>query len=324
VEKSPRFKFNPDFGSVKMHADQLDTLNTTNGIDVVRNSCYIFQEGNSYRHDKLVPYYETRELGNKNIPDNIVFRPSKGLTANPLIELTHPITKQSFIVAIEICAEHANGYLKHELNKKSDPDKKPDLHVVISDPVQIIPENICADYFIQADSARVSRLITSDSPKNTNINYYQANLLQPSLPLRGPLEKTTVSQLRLNADLLSFANRVITAYANKDDEFSVSITKHFTQFKNDINKINKDNNIKQDLTPTLEKLHNLLTNELKNRITTLDALEQSSLSFFTDYRRKKELNASCRQLEHLISQTSKFAMDSNKIMGNYPSSTKKL
>lgn len=102
-----------------MHAEILDNLNTTEGVDVVRNSCYIFQSENIYRHDKLIPYYETRDiLGNKTIPDNVVFRPSKGVTANPLIELTHPVTHQPFTVAVEICAEHANAYLKRELEKK--------------------------------------------------------------------------------------------------------------------------------------------------------------------------------------------------------------
>lgn len=192
-------------------------------IDIIRNSCYIFQGENIFRHDKVMASHETYNL--RKYPyatireENTVFRPGYGETSNPVKLLIHPNTGRPFPIAVEVCMEHAMGYLKLLENEKK-AEIKPAIHFMISDSNMIKTNNICSDCFIHVDSRDESRLINSASSDNQAINLYQINLLDPG-PLKNVAKK---SKEELNfTECIEFLQGCISKLQNESGNNTISL-----------------------------------------------------------------------------------------------------
>ena len=94
------------------------------GVDVARNTIYLFQGGNVSRHDKVTPFLETQmeegadedeEKKQEEKHHYTVFQPAKRKKQNALFTFIDPTTQQPVSIGIEICREHSFGVLKEKI-----------------------------------------------------------------------------------------------------------------------------------------------------------------------------------------------------------------
>lgn len=203
---------------VFLHLQKVDRLKqeeNKEGIDVVRNTCYVFQGGEIQRHDKTAPYLETLLSEDADVSadalNNIVFQPGRGKTNNPIITLVHPSGKE-FKVGIEICREHRFGTLKNR-----SPDEKPLIHLVMSDGMDIFLDKLHGVYAMHLDSYAKPKLILSKEVlQSQQVKFYRMNLLEDEKKLIGPLQPLYPFEFYmldlLNAKLAEFPSKKSQKY----------------------------------------------------------------------------------------------------------------
>lgn len=206
-------------------------------FNVIRNTAYVFSDGVVHRHDKHAPMDET--VGQEMALS--VFQPAKGRNLSPIIPLRHPITREVFLIGVEICREHSFQVLKQI--KRSTPL----FHFIISDYINLDLSAVAARNVIHFDSRNQSKMVVSspEQLENTNIQLYRIDLLKGSaligpIPPVFPFEKKVLRLLnsviqelpiksyrrtlleKLRADFLEVAPSIIS----KD---LYSVLKKFTQ-----------------------------------------------------------------------------------------------
>jgi len=160
--------------------DDLQQLMPDTGIDVLRNTCYVFHNQDTWRHDKMSPFEEEKDLLHKQT----VFQPGNKKNNMPYCELTHPFTQFAVTIGTEICREHYFATLR----TKS--DRKPMFHFIISASLPLIISNIYGEYALQLDSINKPRLILTRNEdfQTLPIHLYQSNMLEKNHNLSGPLQ----------------------------------------------------------------------------------------------------------------------------------------
>lgn len=308
LEKKNDYKETKTDSTVEAHLNKVNTLNLEQGVTIVKNSCHVIYQSNTYKHGKLLPWFETREKGEFTTPDNIAFRPSRG-TASPLFKIPHPETGEEISFITEICAEHPAGYA-NELMKRSIIDTRPDMHFVVSASALTNPDHICADYFIKADLIHKSKLITSGNNNKLDLTFYTVNVLKPVFSLERQLAETELYKL----DLKKYIDTIIKEYSYKDPEpYSLLIRKHFIQLDIDLNKLDQTNNPQKTYTEVLEKLRETLIEDLRTETLRLEKLNNySTISFFTDFKNRAISESACIQLQAIIKKIDEFAVASEK------------
>lgn len=174
-----------------------------NEIEVIRNTCYIFNKDQIWRHDKITPFFE------KNNNDiNALYQPGnkKNISNSPLCTLSHPYTNFPVTIGVDICNEHANGSLQ-KLSKDTAL-----LPFVLSSSIPLMSDNMHGRVVLHADSFYPIKLYHLDSDTDQPpvlIHYYQNNIHQAHF-LHGPLESYGVFVLqvidKLNKAILAFPN----------------------------------------------------------------------------------------------------------------------
>jgi hypothetical protein len=176
LNKENKLKHDTD-KTMQRHLERVNALqaNNTAEINVIRNTCYIFNNGNIERHDKSSPY-RTEFFNSKGqrIP-NSIFQPAKGRNKNPIFTIKNPLAQTTFEIGIEICREHFLGLLKQTQKTK------PLLHFVLSDRVEVTESNKYGSYFMHIDSlAKPALTIDKEAVdlKLPDVIFYRNNLLQ--------------------------------------------------------------------------------------------------------------------------------------------------
>ncbi|MDR3490642.1 MAG: hypothetical protein P4M12_01200 [Gammaproteobacteria bacterium] len=164
------------------HLKQFTLLknNRSTQLNIMRNTAYIFQQGNVMKHDKVLPFNET--IDSKSQQEfNHVFQPAKANNANHFFNLTHPISKKIITIGIEICFEHNRGILKKQANN----NEAVDIHFILSDCVELECSYFYGKYVVHVDSRFDTSIIKTDlhSDKSTDVFLYVNNLLEDNLEL---------------------------------------------------------------------------------------------------------------------------------------------
>lgn len=225
-------------GQALLHYQQLKKTKNVSKVTVFFNTCYVFQGEITYRRDKLAPHEETES---SNVSDQVVFRPGSGKTANPIIRILNTNTDEPLAIAIEICVEHAIGYLK-EVMKGQSILQRPAIHFVLSDVARADSDRICAKNFMYVDSFYKPRLAVIDNPENQQINYYQINALSLKPTMKGPLGEIHIKTHNLYDDALGFVEENIKRFSKKEDNFSLSMLENYEKIKEEL----KNKSYKQD------------------------------------------------------------------------------
>jgi hypothetical protein len=151
---------------VKHHLDKVLTVEDSaieQGFEVIRNTCFIFP-GN-YKRSKIAPF---QEVNNSELP-NSVFYP--GRFENNIFSLPRPGSHDVFTVGIEICREH------HFNTLATASAEQPFLHLVLSDSIDLSPENCRASYLIHIDSQDEIQYLNNDNPAAPKLAVYSLDLL---------------------------------------------------------------------------------------------------------------------------------------------------
>lgn len=157
--------------------------NPNMGVDVIRNACYVFQNGTYQCHEKTACINETRRM----LVDNQVFRPGDHSTQSPIFTLIHPSINRKITMAVEICREHTAGLTAMLVNKKL--TQRPDFLVLLSDSSTLTYKNMCARFVIHNDTILSNKLITTQKNLiHAPVHLYQVNLMTAEENLRGPLQ----------------------------------------------------------------------------------------------------------------------------------------
>jgi hypothetical protein len=145
----------------KKHTEQLvskiPSIDLATKIDVIRNTCYIFEGKTIKRHDKMAPF---KEINFQN--EFEIFKPGGkiGKNISHLVTLKDPSNDQDFNIAIEICREHLHSLVKKYQEKSK---INPLLHFVMSDHIPIAYHKLNTNYIIYLDSLEKQRLILMEN-----------------------------------------------------------------------------------------------------------------------------------------------------------------
>jgi len=300
-------KIDDKINTTKGHLDQINNLDLSKEVDVVRNSAHVFHVNNVDnaiivdRRDKVIPFHELMEMSTKTMLVNAIFRPGKGKTADPLIEVTHPVTKKKVIIGLEICMEHSSSYLKTVLRNNIDNMKEPDIHFVLSDSTKIKTENICAAHLIHVDSYQTYTAFIRDKySTHSNISCYKVNGLNSafSLETQIPLKKSLCKGYKY--DVLVYFDTILKEFRKREDAFGIQLFTLLKEYKIKLIEISKDNIT--DFTAILEELKNELGQLHDNYLAEFKKLDNTSVfsfSFFLDYQKKKLIENACIDLNAL-------------------------
>ncbi len=172
------------------HLKQLEKTKTGDypqGITVVRNVCFGFQQGDKFEHCKTTPYYETKDQNGVALPD-AVFEPGHGKTNHPIFDFVDPKTKQLVPIIVQLCREQdvANESMAQRVATLK---TRPLLHLVLSYGANLRPDRIHGQYAIPVDGAnRPKLLLTEPLTEAPAVMLYQLNLLEKKPRLTGPLQ----------------------------------------------------------------------------------------------------------------------------------------
>jgi hypothetical protein len=132
------------------HFSQAKTLAAQNKsiARVLRNTVYLFQQGNVSRHDKIFPFAETKDLYDKEYDTlkHSIFEPAKEAKKGCIFEINHPISRQKMTIGVEICFEHAFNLLKQQCQNPVD------IQFVLSDATWLKEKNMHARHLVYLDS----------------------------------------------------------------------------------------------------------------------------------------------------------------------------
>lgn len=185
------------------------------GIDVIRNTTYIFSENKCVaRHDKVAPYFETANVGqrwvlmdeNADLTDmvntNRVFQPGNKKNNSTRFTLKKADISMSPIdIVFEICKEHIAGVVANEeKNKKTIAD----LHFVLGYGATIELDKIRAKVFAAFDKNIETQLIINQEMTEEEISQlpyhlYRTNILSESGQLHGPIMPIYLQEFKILA-----------------------------------------------------------------------------------------------------------------------------
>jgi len=151
-------------------------------INVLRNTAYVFQHQQIYRHDKCAPFAENIDLDNQIIPFTI-WQPAKDKNRSAVFNLTHPISGKPVSIGVEICREHVFGVLKSM-------DADIDLHFLLSASMHIKTRMLAAPWTVHLDKYYSTKLVKNlNQPSNFMVDIHETHPLKRSQPiLRGPIK----------------------------------------------------------------------------------------------------------------------------------------
>jgi hypothetical protein len=153
---------------LKILADRGHIFIRDEGIQIIRNSCYIFSNDLVVRHDKISPYCETIFLADELAS---VFRPAATENSSgSIFEFEHSNTGSKFTIAVEICREHGVGVLSRS-------NQPVTIHLVLSDTIPLEASNLAGIWNIQFDSRWMPQIISADPDHDTSIELYRTNLI---------------------------------------------------------------------------------------------------------------------------------------------------
>lgn len=149
------------------------------GIDVIRNTCYVFSGDQVMRHDKNAVYFESLDDSEEadtrmdtkaefNPKTEMVVQPGKGRNKSPVIELKKPEIR----IGIEMCREHGVGVLQH-----SCPENKPFIHFILSDSTALNLNHLHGVYVVHLDSVRNTQFLVTKQQlkKSPQVLFYPVN-----------------------------------------------------------------------------------------------------------------------------------------------------
>lgn len=156
------YKNDPTFSESYEKQDLVETINSNkknylnHGATVVRNTCYIFENGECiHRYDKNEPY---RELTSSEK----IYQPGNKKGNQPIF-----ICNGTLKFTLEICYEHQKALLREK-------KLQGDLQLLISNSTNIDLDAIVAPLFIQMDSKNFPFPIASGQEES--IDFYKVNL----------------------------------------------------------------------------------------------------------------------------------------------------
>lgn len=135
-------------------------------VSTVRNTAYVFQGGEIFRHDKVAPFFEG-QLDTGQCVDAL-FKPAKSKTSSPFITLMNPFSNKKISICVEICRENSVSYAKNLQHKSHFPQV--DIQFLLSATVEPTLEGICGEFFLHVDSVNPVALVKlGDSPLNIQL-----------------------------------------------------------------------------------------------------------------------------------------------------------
>lgn len=161
---------------------QRSATRSTNGVDVISNTTYLFQNQTIQKHRKVGPWIETwdslrpKAPGSKHyMPEpNTIYRTASKKTRRPEMTLIHPTTKHTIPIGVEICYEHRLWLLKTSAIPKQL------IHFVLSDSTDTDLDRAHGEVFLQFDSVAPLQPIFSGIDGYRQVKVFRHDLLTPN------------------------------------------------------------------------------------------------------------------------------------------------
>jgi hypothetical protein len=183
------------------HIDRVKDLATEAGVDLVRNTCFVFPKK---VRSKAIGHFETLDYKEDTPNTTMAFYPGK--EANFTLELKHPNQKDIVKIGIEICFEHLNGALRRI-------HKKPvDIHFILSDHVKLNIEHANGSNTIFLDSKEPLMYLTNQDLDNLSLSFYRFDLLNSLRTKLVPIENLAATHY---VDLGLWTPEAILSYKSR-------------------------------------------------------------------------------------------------------------